>query len=44
MDRLSVSLDDKFNLSEERVFLSGTQALVRLCLMQRERDRLAATS
>jgi len=41
MDRLSVSLDDKFNLNEQRVFLSGTQALVRLCLMQRERDRRA---
>ena len=37
----SVSLDDKYDLSKERVFLTGTQAIVRLLLMQRERDRLA---
>ena len=36
-----VSLDDKFDLSKERVFLSGAQAVVRMLLMQRERDRLA---
>ncbi|MFG1343659.1 indolepyruvate ferredoxin oxidoreductase family protein [Xanthobacter autotrophicus DSM 431] len=36
-----VSLDDKYNLSQERVFVSGTQALVRLALMQKERDRRA---
>ena len=36
-----VSLDDKFDLSQEQVFMSGTQAIVRLLLMQRERDRLA---
>jgi len=34
----TVSLDDKFDLDQPRVFLSGTQALVRLCLMQRRRD------
>ena len=34
----SVSLDDKYGLSEGRVFLTGTQALVRLNLMQRQRD------
>ncbi|WP_024280993.1 indolepyruvate ferredoxin oxidoreductase family protein [Xanthobacter sp. 126] len=34
-----VSLDDKYDLSQERVFVSGTQALVRLALMQKERDR-----
>lgn len=34
----TVSLNDKFDLDKKRVFLSGTQALVRLCLMQRERD------
>jgi indolepyruvate ferredoxin oxidoreductase len=34
----TVSLDDKYGLSEGRVFLTGTQALVRLNLMQRERD------
>ncbi|MBB6309416.1 indolepyruvate ferredoxin oxidoreductase family protein [Xanthobacter tagetidis] len=36
-----VSLDDKYDLSQERVFVSGTQALVRLALMQKERDRRA---
>ncbi|MFI0848808.1 indolepyruvate ferredoxin oxidoreductase family protein [Mesorhizobium sp. IMUNJ 23232] len=36
-----VALDDKFDLSKERVFLSGAQAIVRMLLMQRERDRLA---
>jgi indolepyruvate ferredoxin oxidoreductase len=36
-----VSLDDKYDLSKERVFITGTQAIVRLLLMQRERDRLA---
>lgn len=36
-----VSLDDKYDLSTERVFVSGTQALVRLALMQKERDRRA---
>jgi len=37
----SVSLDDKYDLSQERLFVSGTQALVRLALMQKERDRRA---
>src|SRR5688500_13809870 len=36
-----VSLDDKFDLTQERVFVTGYQALIRLCLMQRERDRRA---
>ncbi len=36
-----VSLDDKYDLSKDRVFLTGTQAIIRLLLMQRERDRLA---
>jgi indolepyruvate ferredoxin oxidoreductase len=34
-----VTLDDKYDLSKERVFVTGFQALVRLCLMQKERDR-----
>jgi indolepyruvate ferredoxin oxidoreductase len=34
-----VGLDDKFDLSKERIFLSGAQAVVRMLLMQRERDR-----
>ncbi len=37
----SVSLDDRFDLSKDRVFISGTQAVVRLMLMQKERDRRA---
>ncbi len=36
-----VSLDDKYTLAKGRVFLTGTQALVRLMLLQRERDRRA---
>jgi indolepyruvate ferredoxin oxidoreductase len=36
-----VNLDDKFDLTQDRVFITGTQAVVRLLLMQRERDRLA---
>jgi len=36
-----VALQDKFDLSKERVFLSGAQAVVRMLLMQRERDRRA---
>ncbi|WP_280940582.1 indolepyruvate ferredoxin oxidoreductase family protein [Mesorhizobium sp. WSM3873] len=36
-----VALDDKFDLGKERVFLSGAQAVVRMLLMQRERDRRA---
>ncbi len=35
----TVSLDDKFDLSKDRVFITGTQAIVRLLLMQKERDR-----
>ncbi|MEM8877883.1 MAG: indolepyruvate ferredoxin oxidoreductase family protein [Pseudomonadota bacterium] len=35
----AVSLSDKFDLSVDRVFASGTQALVRLMLMQKARDR-----
>ena len=37
----TVSLDDKYDLATPDVFLSGTQALVRLCLAQRARDRAA---
>ncbi len=35
----SVTLDDKYDLSKDQVFVSGTQAVLRLCLMQKERDR-----
>src|SRR5947209_9715434 len=36
-----VSLDDKYALESGRVFLTGTQALVRLLMLQRQRDALA---
>ena len=37
----TVTLDDKYALERGRVFISGTQALVRLPIMQRQRDRAA---
>ncbi len=36
-----VSLEDRYDLAAERIFLSGTQALVRLALVQQARDRAA---
>src|SRR5258708_34503792 len=36
-----VSLDDKYDLRKSRIFVTGFQALVRLSLMQKERDRQA---
>ncbi len=36
-----VSLDDKYTLSSGRVYLSGVQALVRLPMLQRQRDLAA---
>ena len=36
-----VSLDDKYALESGRVFLTGAQALVRLLILQRQRDALA---
>jgi indolepyruvate ferredoxin oxidoreductase len=36
-----VALDDKYALESGRVFLTGTQALVRLLMLQRQRDVLA---
>ena len=38
---LAVSLDDKYILDSGRVYLTGTQALVRLPMMQRQRDLAA---
>ncbi len=38
---LNVSLDDKYSLDRGRVYLTGTQALVRLTLEQRRRDQAA---
>jgi len=36
-----VTLDDKYDLEKSPVFVTGYQALIRLCLMQKERDRRA---
>ena len=36
-----VTLDDKYELTKSRVFVTGFQTIVRLCLMQKERDRRA---
>jgi indolepyruvate ferredoxin oxidoreductase len=39
-----VALGDKFDLSRERIFVSGAQAIVRMLMMQRELDRRAGLS
>ncbi len=39
-----VTLDDKYDLSKSRIFVTGFQAIVRLCLMQKERDRRAGVN
>ena len=36
-----VALDDKYALDSGRVYLTGVQALVRLLMLQRQRDSLA---
>ena len=36
----SVSLDDKYTLERGRAFMSGIHALVRLPMLQHQRDRL----
>ena len=41
MTLLPVSLDDKYDLAQERVFVTGYHALIRALLMQKERDRRA---
>jgi len=41
MPKRAVSLDDKFDLNEPRQILTGTQAIVRLALMQQVRDKQA---
>src|ERR1700730_15372057 len=40
-DLQSTSLDDKYDLTKRRIFVSGPQAIVRLPLMQKELDRRA---
>ncbi|PZR96170.1 MAG: indolepyruvate ferredoxin oxidoreductase family protein [Stutzerimonas stutzeri] len=37
----TVTLDDKYDLSKQQIFLTGTQAIVRMLLTQHERDRRA---
>ena len=37
----SASLDDKYSLQHGRAFMSGVQALVRLPMLQKARDRTA---
>ena len=37
----TVSLDDKYDLSKKQIFITGTQAIIRMLLMQHERDRRA---
>lgn len=39
MTYFDTQLDDKFDLTKTRIYTSGTQALVRLCLMQAQIDR-----
>ncbi len=41
MSRQDISLKDRFDLTKSPVLLNGTQALVRLMLMQKTRDRAA---
>ena len=41
MTLMQVGLDDKYRFEAKRIYLSGVQALVRLPMLQRERDRLA---
>ncbi|NSX55598.1 indolepyruvate ferredoxin oxidoreductase family protein [Parasulfitobacter algicola] len=41
MTRQDISLSDRYDLSKSQVLLNGTQALVRLMLMQRARDERA---
>jgi indolepyruvate ferredoxin oxidoreductase len=36
-----VALDDKYDLGKQRIFLTGTQAIARMLMVQKERDRRA---
>ena len=38
MTRQDISLNDRYDLTKSKVLLNGTQALVRLMLMQKARD------
>lgn len=39
MELRSVTLDDKYTSDSGHIYLSGIQAVVRLCMMRRQRDR-----
>ena len=39
-----VSLDDKYDLNQSHVLVTGYHALIRACLMQKERDRRAGVN
>ncbi len=41
MPLAAVKIDDKYTLESGRVYLTGTQALVRLPMLQRQRDAAA---
>ncbi len=41
MELAKASLEDKYTVERGRVFLTGTQALIRLLMLQRTRDQLA---
>src|SRR5690606_3143676 len=41
VEKAKISLDDKYELERGQVFLTGTQALVRIPIMQRQRDAAA---
>ena len=41
MKHMAASLDDKYSLERGRVYITGIQALVRLPIMQRQRDLAA---
>src|SRR5947209_9236431 len=40
-DLAKASLEDKYTIEHGRVFLTGTQALIRLMMLQRDRDAAA---
>ena len=41
MELAKTSLEDKYTVARGRVFMTGTQALIRLLMLQRTRDQLA---
>ena len=40
-EKKKISLDDKYDLDSGRVYITGTQALVRLPIIQKQRDKLS---